>query len=570
MIGPQNLSNNCNLAAFKFELNKILPVVTTPAPLICIPAPVIFSNNSANGNTFFWQFGDGGTSTAVNPTHYYTTPGNYTVELIVSDSNNCFSSDSVFFNLEIGDFQGGVVTPPTPVCPGIPYQLEAYGGANYSWTPTNVLNNPTIPNPIATITTPTTFTVIISDSCGSDTLQVTLQVYTINESISSDTSLCIGNSTILHATGGGTYQWSPPTFLDNPTSGSPVCTPTQTTTYDLEIITSDGCHAYDTVTVSVFYNPPTPNIPDTVKMCLNGPTLIQVSGAETYTWTPDLYITPSTGSMVTVNPPNDMMYYCNFQNACGNALDSVFVDVVFPLILAGNDTIVCPQSPAFLWASGGVSYTWTPINSILNPNLQDVTVYPPALTKYIVTGMDQYGCTDTASVTVDLFPSPHVLTSPDVLAYLGDQVQLSASSTTSGNYVWSPSDYLSCVTCINPVANPDKNFTYTVTFTDANGCKASDDVHITYNGIIYVPNTFTPGGDVNSVFQAIGGNIDRFEMYIFDRWGELICTMKSLDEFWDGTYQGNKCQDGTYTWKIIYSDFNNNRGELVGHVNLLR
>ena len=42
--------------------------------------------------------------------------------------------------------------------------------------PASVLNDPFVSNPLATIDTTTTFSVVISDSCGSDTLQLTLSI----------------------------------------------------------------------------------------------------------------------------------------------------------------------------------------------------------------------------------------------------------------------------------------------------------------------------------------------------------------------------------------------------------
>ncbi len=570
VIGPQNMSSNCNLAAFKFELNKIIPIIGDPDPLICMPDPVIFNNSSANGNTFFWDFGDNTTSDEINPIHYYSGPGTYSVQLIVSDSNDCFSADSVLFEIVIGDFQGSVVDPPSPICPNTPYQLEAFGGANYSWTPANVLDNPLSATPIAIIDTTTLFTVIVSDSCGSDTLFITLIVYDPNSTISSDTSICIGNNVQLFATGGINYVWSPATFLNSTTSGTPISTPTTTIQYAVEITTSDGCTLNDTVTISVYYDPPTPIMPDTVSMCLNSPYTIQVSGAETYLWSPNININTIIGDNVIVNPPNDFQYNCTFTNACGNAFDSVYVDVVFPVITAGNDTIICPNKTARLWALGGLTYTWSPISTIANPSLQFITVSPTVPTYYYVIGTDQFGCTDDDSVFVDLFPNALIQTCPDIYAFFGDEVQLSASSTTPGTYIWSPSEYLSCTNCLNPIANPDQNFIYTVTYTDVNGCQASDFVNLFYDGVVYVPNTFTPDEYFNSFFQAKGGNIKTFKMMIFNRWGELIYTMNSLEESWDGNYNGKKCQDGTYTWKLTYTDFNSHTKELVGHVNLLR
>ena len=86
-----------------------------------------------------------------------------------------------------------------------------------------------------------------------------------------------------------------------------------------------------------------------------------------------------------------------------------------------------------------------------------------------------------------------------------------------------------------------------------------------------MPNTFTPDNDgINDVFEISGGNLLEMECLIFNRWGEIIHTMKSPNDHWNGTYNGVNCQDGTYIWKLIYTDFTNKEYELSGHVNLIR
>ena len=568
---PTNQSSNCNLAAFKFELSTIDAVVAAPDPLICLPDPVIFNNNSANGNAFYWDFGDGTTSTAINPSHLYPGAGNYTVTLVVTDTNGCFSPDSIQFLINIGDFQGGIIVPSGAVCPGIPFQLEAYGGAIYEWSPANVLDDPTSATPIATVNVTTVFTVIVSDSCGADTLQLTLPVFPTSPSISNDTSICIGNSAQITAGGGGTYLWSPATTLDDPTSANPIATPQINTTYSVVITSPDGCINNESMLVSVFYTPPIPVIPDSVQMCVGSSIAITVSGGDSYVWSPNYQINQLTGPTVIVSPADDFIYYCNFINACGFVLDSVLVKVVEATILAGSDTIICPGESAILWASGGISYSWSPMATLNNSTLSQVIATPTSSTLYTVIGIDSTGCTDTAYVQVDLYPQPFIQTSPDVYAFYGDVIQLSATSTTNGPYIWSPAEFLSCVSCSSPVANPNQNTTYIVTYTDENGCSASDNVHIYYDPIVYVPNTFTPNGDEsNQGFHIVAHNIQSFELLIFDRWGELIFTMSDLTDYWDGSYKGNNCQDGTYVWKLVYYDFLNKEYNLTGHVNLLR
>jgi PKD repeat protein len=59
---------------------------------------VNFTNSSANGTSYLWNFGDGTTSTSTNPSHTYATSGNYNVMLITT--NNC-NSDTVYHNVVI-------------------------------------------------------------------------------------------------------------------------------------------------------------------------------------------------------------------------------------------------------------------------------------------------------------------------------------------------------------------------------------------------------------------------------------------------------------------------------------
>lgn len=568
---PTNNSSNCNMATFKFELSTIEAAAAQPAPLICIPQSVYFQNNSTNGNAYLWDFGDGNSSTEFEPIYQYTEPGIYNVTLVVFDTNGCFSSDSVTITVTIGAFEGGVVQPVSPICPGASFQFDAFGGVNYSWSPANLLNNPNISNPVATVNSTTTFTVVISDSCGTVTVPVTLNVFQSSLSVSQDTSICIGGSVSLNATTNGTVVWSPPTFLSSATSLNPISTPDSSITYVVTSTSPNGCINEESVTIFVYFNPPIPLLPDTLKMCRGGAATITAGGGTTYSWSPNLYINTITGSSVVVNPPLDQWYYCDVSNACGTVPDSVWINVIEASITAGNDTIICPGETAFIWADGASTYTWYPSNTVVSAIGNSAVVRPNQSTDYMVVGTDNNGCKDTAFVEVALFPNPSLLVTPDINVFYGDEVQLEAIAHTSGTYTWSPPEYLSCVNCSSPVAIPNQNITYFVSFSDVNGCSASSYVSITYDAVVYVPNTFIPDNDgVNDVFKVYGGNLKEMECLIFNRWGELIRTLNSIDESWDGTFNGKVCQDGTYTWKLKYKDFIGKKSEITGHVNLIR
>ncbi len=568
-----NPSSNCNLAAWKFELSSIEAVVADPDPLICLPDPVIFQNNSANGNAFFWDFGDGTTSTAVNPSHSYASAGQYTVTLLVIDTNQCYGPDSIDFIVNIGDFNGGVVQPNIAICPGQTAQLEAYGGSTYAWTPASLLNNASIPNPIATVTSNTLFTCIISDSCGVDTVTVQVTVNGGSVQISNDTTICIGNHVPLFVTGVPSATWSPGTYLDNPNSLTPVCTPTTSITYTVSGQTVDGCTLNEQVTVTVETTPPNPQLADTLFYCMGGSGTITASGASQYSWSPPVAISATSGPTVTISASTEGYYYCQFINACATLTDSVYISLVTPMVTAGNDTTVCPGEVALFWASGANTYQWLPAVNPIQSDYSLVEAHANDTTQFVVIGTDAFGCIASDTVMYYTYEPAFIQTIGDVYALFGEPVQLSATATTSGIFVWSPSEYLDCAVCPNPLATPNQNFTYTVSYTDENGCSASDEVHIHYDPIIYVPNAFTPndGDQINSEFFAIGANISDFKLEIYNRWGELIYEGDELSKTWDGTYRGKKCPDGVYTWKIIYkSMFNDEKFLIVGHVTLLR
>ena len=568
---PSNGSTNCNMATFKFELSSIDAAAAQPAPLICIPQSVYFQNNSTNGNAYLWDFGDGNTSTQFAPIYQYTTPGVYDVKLVVYDTSGCFSSDSVTIQVNVGAFAGGVVQPAGGICPGESFQFDAFGGINYSWSPANLLNNPNISNPIATVQTTTVFSVVISDSCGSVTLNVTLPVFENAMNISPDTSICLGSSVPLQVQASGTITWSPPNFLSSTSSFNTLSTPDTTITYTANVTTPNGCTMSDSVKISVYFSLPIANLPDSMNMCSGSQIGILASGGNSYSWSPNEYVVNVNGPLVEVNPPIDKWYYVDISNACGTIRDSVFIKIVTATIYAGNDTTVCPRESAFLWATGAENYFWQPYNTVVAQFGNFVEVVPPGSTIYRVVGEDNNGCYDTAYVEVIVHPYPSLQVIPTVYAFYDDEIQLEAFSHNPGTYTWFPTESLSCVNCPNPITSPNQNITYFVYFVDINGCKNSSYVDIIYDATIYVPNTFIPNGDnLNDYFRIYGGNIKEMECTIFNRWGELVKTLYSIDDSWDGTYRGKKCQDGSYTWKLIYVDFLGIKHQLTGHVNLLR
>lgn len=562
-------SANCNMAVFQFDLAQIEAVLSTGAPIICIPDPVIFENTSLYGDTYFWDFGDGDTSTEFEPTHYYDEPGIYTVMLIVSHSSGCYEPDTAYIEVEIQLFEGEAGALTDTICPGSSVELYAIGGDTYTWGPPGLVDDPSSSNPIATITEETTFTVTIESICGTTELEVTVYVYGVDAAAGPDTAICVGGEAILSASGGDTYLWEPSESLDDPTSPNPIASPPITTYYTVEITTEEGCLIEDTVKVHVDHDIPFPNLIDEVSICKGDSIRISAGGATDYLWTPNYNISDPTIYNPFVYPLVDTSYAVTFTNACGSSYDTVKVNVIVINGQASPDTTICPGGSAYLWATGGDYYQWYPGGYLSSTNTPSTVATPPHDITFQVYITDEFGCADTASVRVELYDPPEITVSPAVYPIVGDTVSIWA--VTSGDVVWSPPYNIECITCHTTIVYPERETFYTATVTDEHGCTNYGIVPVYFDPLIYVPNAFTPDGDsFNNVFRAIAHNISEFEMLIFNRWGEVIYTMNSLDDYWDGSYQGALVLDDVYVWQIVYSDLKGIAHELRGHVVLLK
>ena len=234
--------------------------------------------------------------------------------------------------------------------------------------------------------------------------------------------------------------------------------------------------------------------------------------------------------------------------------------------IIGNDTI-CLGDSTLLTGYGGTDYTWSPSSFLNNSNTQQVYANPTSNIDYTLIATDSCGV-DTAYFDVNV-PYPIVDAGTDFSMNLGESKTLNGFTNTN-NYFWESSSWLSCFNCLNPQINPTQTTLYILNVTDSTGCINSDTVEVTIRGSIFVPNTFTPNGDLkNDVFEIIGENIKSFELWIYNRWGEEIYHTTDINNFWDGKYLGNKCKIDSYIWVIEYFDFDNTFNSIKGHINLL-
>jgi len=155
---------------------------------------------------------------------------------------------------------------------------------------------------------------------------------------------------------------------------------------------------------------------------------------------------------------------------------------------------------------------------------------------------------------------------------LGESIQFE-SVPPSGIISWSPSDYLSCDDCPNPISSPDYDITYIITSDDGFGCIAYDTVIITVNQPnIFVPSAFTPNGDgSNDILYVIDKNISQLIYFrIFNRWGEEVFSTDNINVGWDGLYKSTMQEMDIYTYDLHVVTTYGRKVQLSGLISLLR
>ena len=170
------------------------------------------------------------------------------------------------------------------------------------------------------------------------------------------------------------------------------------------------------------------------------------------------------------------------------------------------------------------------------------------------------------------------ITAPDV--FYSGEVAFNNLSTGGSTYVWSFGDNSPNSIFENPdheyPNQIDTSYYVTLIVTDSNGCVDTvvNIVTIDPEFYVYVPNAITvDGNSYNEVFFPVFADptrIKKYNLMIFNRWGERIWETTDYNEGWDGRSNGKDVQDGVYTWKIDYELYFDGNRKLVGHVTLLR
>lgn len=207
----------------------------------------------------------------------------------------------------------------------------------YAWTatPATTISDPSVRNPSATPAAPSTVFHIkasISAKCFAEKdITVKTVPYPIAAITGSD-PICFGSNDTLHASGGSSYSWSPPTYLSNPNIADPmVVQPKITAIYTVTVTDVLGCPKPVTKDFTIHVIRVIANAgPQDTSVVLNQPLQLNATGGTVYQWTPGTWLDNPNISNPVSNPLNNITYAVRVSNSIGCfSNDTINVKVYF-------------------------------------------------------------------------------------------------------------------------------------------------------------------------------------------------------------------------------------------------
>ena len=526
-------------------------------------AGVPFELLAEGGSTYEWFPATGLSCTECpNPTATVNGPTTYQVAITTACSIDTLSVDIAFMEIDAG--------PDVTLCQGELLTLGAQSNLNdviWEWTGnTSALSCTDCPNPILNTTGLApgniTFTTTAStpDCSDSDEIMITiLDASAPSYEIAASTSICEGQNIDLGgpAAAGVNYSWSSNLGGFSSDESNPNVSPTQTTTYYLEVDNMICPNSIiDSVQVQVVSAPVIPMLSDTT-IC-NGEQVsilsIVTSNDVTYNWSPTTGVGDPNLANNIFTPTETTTYTLTAANGACTTEESFTIVIASSPTVTVESTTICEGMEAILTADANVSgsFTWQPggtTGNTLNTGLLSNT------TTYTVSFVDDNGCAATdATATVEVVDGVEItdltLNTSDPI-YQGSMVNLTTTTDPIDNisYVWSNGSTTNPNT-VTTILFPTE--TYTVTVTDQFGCSATETISINVLPSSYdIPNVFTPDNDENNdTFGPFinGENIQIVSLKIFNRWGQKVHDESSA---WDGTINDQPAPTDVYVYHMV-------------------
>ncbi len=359
--------------------------------------------------------------------------------------------------------QPASIVGPASVCAGNNYNYTVglvNEATSYTWNLPSGWNGSSSSNTISVSpgSNPGTITVTANNPCGVGASQ-TFNIDTYSPEVqasASEISICSGESVTLSATGADSYLWS------TGGAGSTTVYPELNTTYTVTGTDANGCQGTDQIAIAVAQLPIVAAQASDEEICDDEFITLNATGALSYVWnngvSTGVPFSPSTTTTYTVTGLG--------ANGCSNTDNiTIVVHSLANMQANANTESICEGGELILFGTGALSYNW-------NQNVENgVPFFPTTTNTYVVTGTDEFGCTNSDAITIEVTPQPDV------------QAQASSTTICFGNTVILSGDGADIYNWNNAVQDgvafsPLITATYTVVGVSNSGCTDTDVITI--------------------------------------------------------------------------------------------
>lgn len=560
----------------------------------CAGSTIQLSASAASSYT--WT-GPGFNSNLQNPTipaSSVAMSGTYSLMVSIG---TCTASSST--SVTVNALPSPTIQSNSPVCEGQALNLTGSGGVNYSWSGPGLISNqqnPTIA--AAALNNNGNFVLTVTDANNCvNSVTAAIVINALPNASATGLSLCENSSGTLNANGGFSYAWSGPggfsSSAQNPNISNAA--PSSAGQYTVIVTSAAGC--VSTAFANVAVNPaPAPQINSNGPVCVNTVLNLSGTGGISYSWNgPNGFTSNLQNPSFNANTTN----YAGNYNLTVTDINGCTASTVIPVVINGipngavlsTKNIGCAPLCVTFNISGSATiqnYNWNLGNGVTSSSPSPETCYG-ATGVYTINAVvsDAIGCTSTVTHTVQVYPQPvadfnHAPLKP--IINIDPEVMFTDASHGANIVAWNWY-FMNTAQFTSNLQNP--TFTYAEPGTYPVALVVKSDMGCTDTIVrplivgedfgIYVPNAFTPNADgLNDVFQPKGFGIVKYQLQIFDRWGERVFETKSFDKAWDGRFRGKgleyeeTCEEGTYTWLINVTSVFGKAHELKGHVTLIK
>jgi gliding motility-associated-like protein len=352
---------------------------------------------------------------------------------------------------------------------------------------------------------------------------------------------CFTGTYSFHLTDTTPYQrWDfgdPLQTGDTALQANPSFTYTQPGVYIVSCIYLTDWQTYDTVITTVYAHP-VPDLlgTDTLLACNQDSLLILADSAyDRYQWS-----TGADTSFAWVQQSGK--YYITATEACSCAVQDSVIVLIRPKPELGPDTSLCPQESLVLHSDLiSSSYTWSNGSTASSIQVNQPGMYWLELS--------DGNCIRSDSINVDAIEISLDI-GKDTILCDGEELEITANGDFE-TIIWENGS-----TTLTRIVSQSG---WVSAIAAKAHCSNTDSLYIRPCSQIRFPNVFTPNGDQkNDFFAPEFKEISLYKLLIFNRWGQEIYRSNDPQSGWDGRFNTQECQAGTYYYSATYQFTNHN------------